>query len=474
MSDPRARQVYLLTARQLSPETIAVTFAKTSRSAQSFREIASELSEETSAEFHEKWVVGYGHASVAEHAVLHLAFENISRLAVETIESNRLASYTEKSTRYQKWEPDGFYLPLEVEGTEHAAVYRQVCTDLFATYQRALEPLADVVRRTQSRREGESDERWDGRIRSRYVDAARYLLPAAALANVGMTANARVLEHALRKMLASPLGEVRAIGAEVQAAALAEVPTLLKYAAPSPYLEQTEAGLAAAARRLPAGAPGDWMTLAADDAEGEVRVLAAALYPYSGGPFEAVQAQVRAMDADSRRAVAAELLGRLGRFDIPLRALEHQVFTAEVVLDQGAYFELKRHRLMTQTPQRLTAELGYAVPRLFTEAGIEADYRRAMQSAAEAYRQVAKWNPEVAAYLVPNGFNRRVLMTFNLRQAYHLVELRSAANAHFAMRRVALRLGEELRRASPLLTGWLRLPADGDWRALEAEHFTRT
>jgi len=205
-----------------------------------------------------------------------------------------------------------------------------------------------------------------------------------------------------------------------------------------------------------------------------VSVLAAALYPWSGNPFEAVQAHVRTMDADARRDLAAELLGRLGRFDIPLRALEHQVFTAEVVLDQGAYFELKRHRLMTQTPQRLTADLGYAVPRLFTEAGIEGDYRRAMQAAAEAYRQLAKWNPEVAAYIVPNGFNRRVLMTFNLRQAYHLIELRSAANAHFAMRRVALRLAEELRRASPLLTGWLRLPAEGDWRALEAEHFTRT
>jgi thymidylate synthase ThyX len=474
MTDHRLRQVYLLTARQLSPETIAVTFAKTSRSPQSFREIAAELSEETSAEFHEKWVVGYGHASVAEHAVLHLAFENISRLAVETIESNRLASYTEKSTRYQKWEPDGFYVPLEIVATEYAAVYRRVCADLFATYQRALEPLADVVRRAHPRREGESDERWDGRIRSRYVDAARYLLPAAALANVGMTANARVLEHALRKMLASPLGEVRAIGAEVQAAALAEVPTLLKYAAPSPYLEQTEAGLAAAARRLPAAAPGDWLTVAAGDPDGEVRVLAAALYPSSGEPFEAVQAHVRTMDAQARQALAAELLGRLGRFDIPLRALEHQVFTAEVVLDQGAYFELKRHRLMTQTPQRLSADLGYAVPRLFTEAGIEADYRRAMQAAAEAYRHLAMWNPGVAAYLVPNGFNRRVLMTFNLRQAYHLIELRSAANAHFAMRRVALRLADELRRASPLLAGWLRLPADGDWRALEAENFSST
>ena len=97
------RKVYLLNPKNLTPETIAVTFAKTSRSPLSFAEIADELTSEKSAAFHEKWVVGYGHSSVAEHAVLHIAMENVSRLAVETIEGNRLASYTEKSTRYQEW-----------------------------------------------------------------------------------------------------------------------------------------------------------------------------------------------------------------------------------------------------------------------------------------------------------------------------------------------------------------------------------
>ena len=74
---PRQRDVYLLSPKALSPETIAVTFAKTSRSGESFREIALELTDEKSAKFHERWVVGYGHASVAEHAVLHLAVENV-------------------------------------------------------------------------------------------------------------------------------------------------------------------------------------------------------------------------------------------------------------------------------------------------------------------------------------------------------------------------------------------------------------
>jgi len=119
MSAPH-REIYLLSPKQFSPETIAVAFAKTSRSPESFREIASQLNDEKSAQFHEKWVVGYGHASVAEHAVLHLAIENASRLAMEAIESNRLGSYTEKSTRYQKWDADNFYIPAELTTTRCA------------------------------------------------------------------------------------------------------------------------------------------------------------------------------------------------------------------------------------------------------------------------------------------------------------------------------------------------------------------
>ena len=85
----------------LPPEVVAVTFAKTSRSPQSFDEIARELTDATSSDFHEKWVIGYGHSSVAEHASLSVAIENISILGAKVVEGNRLSSFTEKSTRYQ-------------------------------------------------------------------------------------------------------------------------------------------------------------------------------------------------------------------------------------------------------------------------------------------------------------------------------------------------------------------------------------
>ncbi len=51
-----------------------------------------------------------------------------------------------------------------------------------------------------------------------------------------MTANARTLEHAISKMLSSPLEEVRQIGECIKKTACASVPTLIKYAGPNEYL----------------------------------------------------------------------------------------------------------------------------------------------------------------------------------------------------------------------------------------------
>ncbi len=197
------REIYLLSPRSLSPETIAVAFAKTSRSPESFRAIAAELSDEKSAQFHEKWVVGYGHASVAEHAVLHIAFENVSRLAIESIEGNRLASYTEKSTRYQKWSSEDFTIPPELRevGNPLCNEYVETIRFLFRAYADSLEPVRSLILEQFPRRENEKEEAWDRRIRSKYVDVCRFILPAASLANVGLTANARILENMIRKML---------------------------------------------------------------------------------------------------------------------------------------------------------------------------------------------------------------------------------------------------------------------------------
>lgn len=473
MPDRPAREIYLLSPSELSPETIAVAFAKTSRSPLSFREIAEELTAESSAEFHERWVVGYGHASVAEHAVLHIAFENISRLAIESIESNRLASYTEKSTRYQTWDAQSYYFPDELEGTPYQELYSEICDQLFRSYRESLKPVRVVVERLHTRRDGESESRYDGRIRSKYVDACRFYLPAASLANVGMTANARVLEHAIRKMLSHPLAEVRQIGEQVKQVAQAETPTLVKYAERVPYLENLVTSLNQFADGLEPRSEAASVRLLSYEEEALPTLLAAGIFSQAGCTMAEARARVETLTEAERRTLLAALLDNLDKFDIPARLLEHVTYTFEVTLDQGAYFELKRHRMMTQTPQVLRADLGYAVPRLLIEAGQGEAYHRAMTSAQDGFEELAAWNPAVAAYLVPNGFNRRVLMTLNLREAYHLCELRSAENAHFSIRVMALRMAELIHQVHPELAQGMRLPAGTDWRQIEEAHFDR-
>ena len=456
------REIYLLSSKDLSPETIAVAFAKTSRFPDSFRDIAAELTDEKSAQFHEKWVVGYGHASVAEHAVLHLAIENASRIAMEAIESNRLASYTEKSTRYQKWDADSFHTPVELDGHPLRDEYISTCRMLFETYAASLEPVKAVIAESVPRRENEKDEAYDRRIRSRYVDVCRFILPAASLANVGMTANGRVIENSIRKWLSSPLAEVREIGETVKKVAQGELPTLVKYAEAVEYLVET-----APPSRPFSAEMGEWRS---GWGIGVIWLITIKTAKTKSWPLHCIVLGIcllrmrwrkYAMESE-REQIAEALLGRLGKYDVPLRELEHCTYTFDLVMDQGAYAEFKRHRMMTQTPQLQTAALGYATPRLMTEAGFGSEYEAAMEAAQSMWEKLNEFNPHVAQYVVPNGFNRRVLATFNLREAYAFCQLRAASNAHFSIRLVAQRIYEEIARVHPLLAKYMRLP-DEPW-----------
>ena len=463
------RDIYLLSSKELSPETIAVAFAKTSRFPDSFRDIAADLTDEKSAQFHEKWVVGYGHASVAEHAVLHLAIENASRIAMEAIESNRLASYTEKSTRYQKWDEDSFYTPDELDGHPLREEFVATCRMLFTTYMASLEPVKAVIATQVPRREEEKDASYDRRIRSRYVDVCRFILPAASLANVGMTANGRVLENAIRKWLSSPLAEVRSIGETVKQVAQAELPTLVKYAEAVEYLVETPHQLPPFSQKMGEETEGGCV-LVDYDKDGENKVLAAALYRFGSMSYANAIEKVRNASQAEREAQAEALLGKLGRYDVPLRELEHCTYTFDLVMDQGAYAEFKRHRMMTQTPQLQTAALWYATPRTITEAGFGSQYEAAMGAAQFTWEKLNEFNPHVAQYVVPNGFNRRVLASFNLREAYAFCQLRAASNAHFSIRLVAQRVYEQIARVHPLLAKYMVLP-DEPWGEIEKEYF---
>ena len=470
---PRERRVYLLDPQKLSPETIAVAFAKTSRSPQTFEEIANELTDEKSADFHERWVVGYGHASVAEHAVLHIAVENISRLAVESLESNRLASYTEKSTRYQKWSQEDFLVPPELQRHPLLPKYLQTIQLLFTTYQRSLLAVRDLIAQRNHKLPSESDQAWETRLRTLYVDICRFLLPACSLANVGVTINARVLEHAICKMLSHPLREVQTVGAEIKSTSRKVVPTLVKYADKIPYLVDSCADTIIEDENASTKPDSeiDWCNLVRYDKEAENFILAAASFRNGQQSFAKALEAIKTVSIDEKQRMAKKILGSMDEHDQPIREMEFANFTFDLTLDQGAYYELKRHRMMTQSPQPFTPRLGYATPRAMVDAGMEDEYRNAMEQAAFVYEELEKVLPHIGSYILPNGYNRRVLVEFNLRTAFHLLRLRTEPSAHFSMRRVAQRMAEEIRRVTPILGPYLKVNGEEDWHGIQEVFF---
>jgi thymidylate synthase ThyX len=482
--------VYAL--RGLPEEVVAVLFAYYSRSRESLRDNLLKLiregdlhlsdadaaADEPAADFlaraaekarafHEKWVVGYGHASVAEHAVVHLAIEDVSILASKAIEEARLASYTEKSTRYVRFDTARVVVPDVFQAGPAAATFRAGLEPLLATYDALMEPLTAHFVATRPRREGQSDKGHRTACQAQACDVLRYLLPAATPTNLGLTANARVLESLLAKLLSHPLAEVRAVGERMKEEAQKIVPTLIKYATASEYRADTALAMAEQAAALLGAAPAapgaeappnaTTVRLLRHDADAELRVVEAILAGASAASGKAVAAAARALTDEARRKLLDDYVSRRGRFDPPLRALEVAHVTFEIVVDYGAWRDLQRHRLLTIFEQRLGCDLGYETPPALEEAGLAAPFHAAMSGAASAWRALAGEYPEEAAYVVPLAYRKRAFVTMNLREAHHLIPLRSSRQGHPSYRRVAQALHAELARALPNLAAAIRV-----------------
>ena len=444
----------------LAPEVRAVCFAKCSRSPESFDEIARELTEEKSSEFHEKWVVGYGHSSVAEHAVLSIALENVSILATKVIEDNRLASYTEKSTRYQIFDKNRYYKPMKIMNSDFAETYERAGDYLFQVYETLTGPMLDFIKKKNPKKPDMGEKMYDSVCKAKVCDNVRYLLPTSTQTNLGMTINARNLDWAITKLMSHPLEEMQEIGAELKEVAGRVTPTLEKFADKNPYLMRTNEELAYL---------GDWLfnkepaasniavKIVDYDKGAENKLVTALLYKNSSLPYSQIKAKIDKMPNAIKAAIIDEALKRRSPFDRPLRELEHIYYTFDLLMDYGAFRDVQRHRIATQTNQKVTVQHGYSVPDDIIEAGYETGFRNAMAVAEEAYHKIFEKFPEEAQYIVPLAFRKRTLITWNLRELHHFIPLRSGKKGHISYRRIAQECWKELEKIHPLLAKYIRV-----------------
>lgn len=428
-------------------------------------------------EFYERVLVGYGDDSVAELAGAHVAVEQVSTLAAKALEDSRIGiSPLEKSTRYVRFDrpgPDGRFLYHRGAELTHPA-YARAADALFTTYSSLVEPVTNAIRERYPQEQGETDRAWKSATRAKALDLLRGLLPAGTLTNLGLFGNGRSFEYLITKMAAHELPECNRLATDLHRELSLVIPAFVrraldeKYGRPSAErLKNVRARLSSLASGNPGGAHTPSVRLIDYDRDAERKVVAAALFPHSASPLEE-------LSGDPTQVLEAMLAGRANRRQHAPRALEHAQYEFEIVANFAAYRDLHRHRMLTQDRQLLGIALGHDSPPGLADLGQKDRFEQAIDAAAAAHGELQReLGPALAQYVVPLAFRIRWYFRANLREVFHLCELRTTPQGHPDYRWVAQEMFRRVEEVHPRLAGFARFVDMGPGDELERRRSER-
>jgi thymidylate synthase (FAD) len=125
-------------------------------------------------------LVRSGHHSALEHASFTFAVDGISRACSHQLVRHRVASYSQQSQRYVRFDSDGdFVIPPSIAASSEA---ERVFLGAMENARKAYERLVEI---------GQSE----GRANESVFEDARFVLPNAAETKIVVTMNARELRH---------------------------------------------------------------------------------------------------------------------------------------------------------------------------------------------------------------------------------------------------------------------------------------
>ena len=451
------------------PETVkGALFARYSRSAKSLRRLfldeflgnlgeqqagGSRVGIERAEQLYGRVFGDYGDDSVAQLGAVHLACEGVSNILTKVLEWGRLMAYLEQSTRYVPYtdRPEGrwkYHVPAEIADPPLRARYQATLDRAFEIYARWLEPMQAHFRARYPKAAADSENVYRAAIRAKALDTLRGLLPAAVQSNVGLFGSGQAYEALLLRMRAHPLAEVRRYAdlmlpelRKVVPAFLTRVDQPERGGRWSQYLADTRSVTQSVAGRLLESVQVESrpeVILTDYDPEGEVKVVAAALYAASDLPDDQLLAIARRMTAEERASVLRAYVGDRGnRRHKPGRAFERITYRFDILADYGAFRDLQRHRMLTLEWQPLAPRHGYVEPEAIEEAGAHDDWLQVMDASSELYDALqAQGLTAAAPYAVAMAYRIRFYMEMNAREAMHVIELRTSPQGHPAYRRI--------------------------------------
>ena len=462
-------------------------------------------------EFYERVLLEYGDDSVAELGEAQVAIEWISNIAAKNIEDHRIGlSYLEKSSRYVAFDRkiNGHYKYCREENimqSPFADQYIQACDYAFDVYSKNIQPMQKFISETEpidrflffdfiskqetaysnlkNQKDIESAQKvYNSTIRSKTLDALRGLLPASTLTNLGVTGNGRAFEYLLSTMFASSLKEMKTLASQLQAELNLVIPAFIRRAndkygqALQAYLTDTRSTITELAHYYIKNIKADKNPYSVkllnyeDNCEAEIKVASAILYEQADGQsLEKITQHIRSLPAyDRKKIIQTYTKLRANRRQRPGRAFEMVEYTFEMFTNFGMFRDLHRHRILTMERQLLSTRHGYDIPAEIIKLGISKDFKDCMYKCNEVYEMISRKYPTEAQYVVNLAYKYPYFVKLNLREACHMIELRTIPQGHPDYRKMCQKMYKQIKHVHPMLSRGIKFV---DLRKYELERF---
>lgn len=458
----------------LPEEIIAVIFAYVSRSPKSFRENLEKVTEEKASRFHEKWVLNFGHSSVAELASAHLCIENVSRLFSSILErANLFISPIEYSQRYQKPKRGAYYRPPVLDSyPELKKIYEDFNNNCYDVYEKLNEKLLEHHYATSEKPENTSEKVYRATLEKLAFEDARYALPLSVFTNLGFTANGRALEDLIMKLLSNKYYEVRIRAEEIKTESLKVLPTLVKYANKNEYVESFYRSQICKCNIPTKSQPKD-VTLISTSENTEKKAFIALLTPViamqNGDSHVMTEEYLGNLTISELNSLFKKSIKKLGNYDIPLENFHRVNYTFELFISEACWHQLLRHRQAHFYDSIPDVKNGLTLPPLIKQAGIESMLVDLAEKSKHLYYKLLESNiqrdehinmntqsnsqtiEELASYVVLNAHKRRITATIDLWELYNITNLRLTPHAQWDIKNTVSKMCAEVKKVHPNL-----------------------
>jgi len=498
----------IITPRQVDRGALMSRYSRTDKSMRRIFLDEFLANESRGEEFYNKVLIEYGDDSVAELGIAQIAIEGISNIAVKKIEDRRIGlSYLEKSSRYVSWDKKvnghfKFYREPQIMDSKFANAYLDSCNLDFEIYSKNIQPMIDYVREKEpidklkfkdtlsgtevffSKLKDDRDIKsatmiYNATTKAKALDVMRGLLPASTLTNVGITGNGRSFEYLLTILFSSNLDEEQNLAHKIKQELDTTIKSFVrrsddKYGkALQNYFKSLQKTSSRLVKKHPVSTKSKGATVKLVDYEPELRaldkIIVAILYEGQTVTYNAILSNVKKMSKSEKTKIITSFAKlRQNRRQRPPRAFEMTHYTFDIVGNFGMFRDLHRHRVLTLERQLLTTDHGYAVSREIVEIGLEKEFKECMDASKRVFDSMRRKIPQQAQYVVNFAYNYPFFMHLNLREACHLIELRTIPQGHIDYRQVAQKMFLSIKKAHPNISSIIKFV---DLNTYELERF---